>query len=186
LAPPQPQTVYRGTVGVQPEPVNRPAVLTSVDATPPAAAAPVAEAVVPAAIRPTEVPSAAMADAAIVTRPAIAVDSMLADHSAIEDVLASYRRSYNALDAHAMSAIWHGVDTRALARGFSSLASQNVLFQRCNVRVTGADRATAQCDGILSYVQKAGDTSPHQRRVSWSIDLSRPADNWVIVGVRAR
>jgi hypothetical protein len=117
---------------------------------------------------------------------AAALGTVAADRVAIDDVLAAYRQSFNSLDASAVSAIWRGADTRALARAFSALTRQHITFDRCDVRVTAADRARARCDGILSYVQKAGDTTPQRRRVSWSIDLGQPDDRWVIVGVQAR
>jgi hypothetical protein len=160
----------------------------------PPAAKPRPEAVTPAAVVvPASIPPAGGVSVLAVAEPALvelpsrpALDTVDADRSAIEGVLSSYRRSYNSLDAKAVSAIWQGLDTRALARAFSTLTRQQMIFERCNVRVVAADRGAARCDGILSYVQKAGDTTPQQRRVSWEIDLRRPAADWVIVGVQAR
>jgi|SRR5688572_21646977 hypothetical protein len=193
VAAPETETVYGGTVGPRVQPVNQPAVVFAIADAAPAEATPVSDAVVAAAVVPAamasaEVPSPAAAEPAVVERLSrtTPVDTIAADRSAIEGVLSSYRRSYNALDARAVSAIWQGVDSRALARAFSTLTRQHIMFERCDVRVAAADRAAARCHGILSYVQKAGDTSPQQRRVSWDIDLKRPGGTWVIVGVQAR
>jgi hypothetical protein len=116
----------------------------------------------------------------------IAVDSLEVDRSAVKDVLAAYRKSYNDLDAAAVSAIWKGVDERALQRAFSSLSRQNLSFERCDVRVPGADRAVARCEGVLSYVPKFGDALSQQRRMTWNMDFRRAGERWMIVGVNAR
>jgi len=117
---------------------------------------------------------------------AAAVDPLAADRSAVKDVLAAYRKSYNNLDAASASAIWEGVDERALRRAFSSLSHQNVSFERCDVRVPAGDRAVARCDGVLSYVPKFGDSTAQQRRMTWNMDFRRNGDHWMIVGVTAR
>ena len=174
------------SVGTEPQEL---VLLAAVERAPPGTTAtepmPVPVAIVSAAL---EAPKPAAAEPAAYVPAVIGTASgtVTADRSAIDDVLSAYRRSYNSLDAGAVSAIWRGADTRALARAFSTLTSQRITFGRCDVRLTGVDRARARCDGILSYVQRAGDTTPQQRRVSWSIDLGRPDDRWVIVGVEAR
>src|SRR5688572_5401479 len=117
---------------------------------------------------------------------AAAVDPLAADRSAVKDVLAAYRKSYNNLDAASASAVWEGVDERALRRAFSSLSHQNVSFERCDVRVPAGDRAVARCDGVLSYVPKFGDSTAQQRRMTWNMDFRRNGDHWMIVGVTAR
>jgi hypothetical protein len=182
------QAVLQTAPAAGPE-AQKPVLLTGVDDDPPSST--VAEPIsVPAAIVSAvlEAPNPAAAEPAAYVPSAVGPvpGSVTADRLAIDDVLAAYRRSYNSLDAGAVSAIWRGADTRALARAFSSLSHQRLTFEQCEVRVTAADRARARCDGILNYVQKAGDTTPQQRRVSWSMDLSRPDDRWVIVGVQAR
>ena len=128
-------------------------------------------------------------EAPLVTEPpaaATAVDPLAADRSAVRDVLAAYRKSYNDLDAASASAIWEGVDERALRRAFSSLSHQNLSFERCDVQVPAGDRAVARCDGVLSYVPKFGDSSAQQRRMTWNMDFRRHGDHWRIVGVTAR
>jgi len=137
---------------------------------------------VPAGAVASEARLAADPPASVVT----AVDPLAADRSAVTAVLAAYRRSYNTLDAKSASAIWEGVDERALRRAFSSLSHQNVSFERCDVRVPAGDRAVARCDGVLSYVAKFGDSGAQQRRMTWDMDFRRSGDRWMIVSVNTR
>jgi hypothetical protein len=139
---------------------------------PAAAAAPAGDAPpVTAPVRPIE--------------PAV-VDRLAADRTAIGDVLQTYRAAYNALDATSVSTIWQGLDTRALQKAFATLSQQDVVFDRCDVRVTAADHAVASCRGVLTYVPRIGDGERQQRRLSWSFDFQRAADRWVISSVSAR
>ena len=141
------------------------------------------------AVVPAPPADAVAGEAHLVTEPPGAVtevDPLAADRSAVKDVLAAYRKSYNDLDAASASAIWEGVDERALRRAFSSLSHQNLSFERCDVRVPAGDRAVARCDGVLSYVPKFGDSIRQQRRMTWNMDFRRNGDHWMIVGVTAR
>ena len=104
----------------------------------------------------------------------------------MKDVLAAYRKSYNNLDVASATAIWEGVDERALRRAFSSLSHQSLSFERCDVKLPAGDRAVARCDGVLSYVGKFGDSSAQQRRMTWNMDFRRNGDRWMIVNVTAR
>ncbi|HEV8397303.1 MAG TPA: hypothetical protein VGQ37_23630 [Vicinamibacterales bacterium] len=151
----------------------------------------------PALIVPPPAPDAAAAaavapagEAAVVAPPRSAepsaVERLAADRDAIGGVLRSYRAAYNSLDATTASTIWQGLDTRALQKAFSTLTRQDVSFDRCDVRVTAADRAVASCRGVLSYVPKIGDGTPQQRRLAWSFDFQRAADRWMISSVSAR
>jgi hypothetical protein len=107
--------------------------------------------------------------------------------AAVDEVLESYRRSYNTLDAASVAAVWPGADATALAQAFSTLRYQNLSFERCDVRLTGADRALASCEGSISAVSKVGDTAAVQRRGgSWTIALQRVADRWLIASVEDR
>jgi hypothetical protein len=103
---------------------------------------------------------------------------------AIRRVLDAYRDSYDHLDASSAALIWRGVDTRALARAFSSLSSQALSFDQCDVRINGA-QATARCSGELRYVRRVGAPTMHVLRLSWAIDLERNADRWVIASIKA-
>lgn len=150
----------------------------SEDTVPAAAPESAAPALEPAA--PVEAPVVA---AIVVPAP---VDRLTADREAIGSVLSSYRTSYNALDATSVSTIWQGLDTRALQRAFATLTRQTVSFDRCDVRVTGDDRAEARCRGLLTYVPKIGDGSAQQRRLAWNFEFQRTADRWLIANVSAR
>jgi hypothetical protein len=99
-------------------------------------------------------------------------------------VLDAYRESYDRLDAPSAALIWRGVDTRALARAFSNLSSQALSFDQCDVNVDGT-QATALCRGELRYVRRVGAPTPRVLRLSWTIDLERGADRWVIASIKA-
>jgi hypothetical protein len=146
----------------------------------------------PGALAPSPAPTsvaaveAPAAPAAAVVVPVLPIDRLAADREAINGVLGSYRASYNALDATSVSTIWQGLDTRALQRAFGTLTRQSVVFDRCDVRVSGGDRAEARCRGMLSFVPKIGDGSTQQRRLSWTFEFQRIADRWLIASVSAR
>jgi hypothetical protein len=155
------------------------------DAAPMAPALPPPVEVKPASSTATEsAPPEAPISAGPTTLPA--PDPLSVARAAVGEVLAMYRRSYNALDALSVSTIWQGVDLAALRRAFSTLRQQNMMFDRCDVAVPANDRALAQCDGSLTFVPRLGDAIPQTRRVSWAIDFQRARDRWVIVGVSAR
>jgi hypothetical protein len=137
----------------------------------------------PAAVSP---PAVAAVTAAPRAPEPVVVDPIDADRAAIRDVLQSYRTAYNALDATSVSTFWQGLDTRALQRAFATLSQQDVTFDRCDVRVTGQDRAAATCRGVLRYVPRIGDAEPQQRRLSWNFDFQRAAGRWLIASVSAR
>jgi len=140
-------------------PIDRVAV-----AAPPAVAVPLEEPVIPAA------------EEAIVTPPN--------DRVLIERVLEQYRDAYERLDAPSAAVIWPRVDTRALARAFSTLAGQDVTFDSCDVDIAG-ERARARCVGEIRYVRRVGDQTPRVRRLSWSFALERVSDRWQIAQVTA-
>jgi hypothetical protein len=106
------------------------------------------------------------------------------DRSSIERVLAQYRDAYDRLDAPSAAVIWPRVDTRALSRAFSTLAQQDVSFDRCDLNITGV-KANAQCTGEIRYVRRVGDQEPRVRRMSWSFAFERVADRWQIAQVTA-
>jgi hypothetical protein len=126
-------------------------------------------------------------DVAYVSGGALAAPAAAArkEHDAIREVVDAYRASCERLDAASAATLWRGVDTRALSRAFSTLSSQTLTFDQCAIDVEGA-RATAVCDGSLSYVRRVGDQTPQSRRLTWSFDFERAADRWMISGVTAR
>ena len=119
---------------------------------------------------------AAAARASIITPPS--------DRASIERVLQQYRDAYDRLDAPSAAVIWPRVDTRALSRAFSTLASQDVSFERCNLAIFGV-KASAQCTGEIRYVRRVGDQEPRVRRMSWSFAFERVSDRWQIAQVTA-
>jgi hypothetical protein len=171
------------TAATRPEPLP-PLLPGAADEDPPAPVPVPSPPPVVAASPEVTTPAAATAASARAIEPP--VDRLTADRTAIGGVLQSYRTAYNALDATSASTIWQGLDTRALQRAFATLSRQDVSFDRCDVRVTSADRAVASCRGVLSYVPKIGDGTPQQRRLSWSFDFQRAADRWLIASVSAR
>jgi hypothetical protein len=115
-----------------------------------------------------------------------AVDPLAADRSAVTAVLAAYRRSYNTLDAKSASAIWEGVDERALRRAFSSLSHQNVSFERCDVRVPAGDRAGR---ALRRRPELCGEVRRQRRAAAphdLDMDFRRSGDRWMIVSVNTR
>lgn len=127
--------------------------------------------------------------AAVVTNPTPPdlriADRLSGDKAAITNVLGAYQQSYSALDVESVSTIWQGLDVRGLRRAFSTLSSQDLSFDRCDVQVV-SDSAKATCTGVLSYVRKIGDDGPRERRLSWEIDLRRHGDRWLIANVMAK
>jgi hypothetical protein len=103
----------------------------------------------------------------------------------IRNLLDAYRAAYERLDPLAVAALWPGVDSRALSRGFSTLESQRIDFDRCDITVTGTV-AVARCDGTLTYARRVGETEPQSRAVSWAFALERASGQWRISGMNAR
>jgi hypothetical protein len=107
------------------------------------------------------------------------------DDEMIQSVIDAYRAHCERLDAASAATLWRGVDSRALSRAFSTLSSQTLTFDRCDIDVAGA-RGTAVCKGSLSYVRRFGDQTPQSRQLSWAFEFERDADRWMISSVTAR
>jgi hypothetical protein len=105
--------------------------------------------------------------------------------AAVDEVLDTYRRAFNALDAPAIVALWPGADADALSRSFSTLRYQNLAFTGCEVRQPERDRALATCVASISDVDKS-DPAMRHRRERWEIALRRAADRWTIERVTMR
>ena len=127
-------------------------------------------------IEPAQDTARALAAPAVIVPPS--------DRSSIERVLEAYRDAYERLDAPSAAVIWPRVDTRALSRAFSTLAQQDVLFDSCDLDITGAT-AKARCVGEIRYVRRVGDQTPRVRRMSWSFTLERVSYRWQIARVSA-
>ena len=118
--------------------------------------------------------------------PAPETATIQVDHrQEIQRVLDAYAESYDRLDASSAALLWRGVDSRALARAFSGLSSQDLSFDQCDVSIDGP-QATAVCRGELRYVRRVGSPGPHVLRASWTIDFERATDRWIIASVNVR
>ena len=60
-----------------------------------------------------------------------------ATNVAVRAVLARYASAYERLDASAVKDIWPTVDERALARAFSDLDAQSIVFDACDLTIAG-------------------------------------------------
>jgi hypothetical protein len=106
------------------------------------------------------------------------------DEQIIRGVLARYEAAYSRLDAAAASAVWPGVNQRALASAFQGLHSQSISLGRCDVRVNGAT-AQAQCSGSARWTPKVGGGVQSAAR-QWRFDLRNSGGNWVITQATTR
>ncbi len=152
----------------------------------PPAGNPVAEPLAPSAIdglaaAPT---STAIAPPAALTPPREETEAAR-DQRVIRSLLDAYRVAYEQLDPLSVAALWPGVDSRALARAFSTVGSQSISFDSCNITITGSV-AVARCDGSLTYTRRVGETVPQSRAVSWAFALERASGQWRISGMNAR
>lgn len=138
-----------------------------------------------AAPPPSPAPSSAAAAAA--SAPAGATAALpTSEEPRIRAVLGQYEAAYGRLDASAARAVWPTVDSRALARAFDGLESQRLVFDHCDLTVTGA-KAQAACRGSATYVPRVGDRSPRTEPRQWSFQLEKVAgDRWQILGARIR
>ena len=156
----------------------------------PAPTLPAAPAPAPAAaIVPSTEGIAAAPDGAIrISAPAApepaAAASTAADEQIIRGVLGRYEAAYSRLDAAAASAVWPGVNQRALASAFQGLESQSISLGRCDVRVNGA-AAQAQCTGSARWTPKVGGGAQSASR-QWRFDLRNTGGNWVITQATTR
>ena len=107
------------------------------------------------------------------------------EESAVRNVLNRYRTAYNGLDAGAAHAVWPSVDAKALGRAFDRLESQELVFDRCQIAVTG-NRATAACGGDARFVTKVGSRTPRVESREWTFDLRKSGEQWTISGVNVR
>ena len=100
-------------------------------------------------------------------------------------MLEIYRDSYERLDASAAATIWRGVDKSALQRSFGSLSHQNLTFDYCDIALSDV-AATANCRGLLRYVPRVGSPTVRVQSLTWTINLVRSNDQWLIERVQAR
>ncbi|HTV01297.1 MAG TPA: hypothetical protein VMF13_12190, partial [Luteitalea sp.] len=104
----------------------------------------------------------------------------------IRSVLARYGDAYSRLDAAAARAVWPTVDARALSRAFSTLRSQALVLEQCEIAVTG-DRAEAACRGTSTYVPAVGEARLRREPRQWRFELARTDEaTWQIRNAQSR
>jgi hypothetical protein len=102
--------------------------------------------------------------------------------SELAAVLRAYAQAYGALDIAATRQLWPGVDERALASAFESLASRSVAFEACDINVQGTT-ANASCRGTAS----SGRVSdPRAEPRTWRFELRRDGQTWRIENAESR
>jgi hypothetical protein len=107
------------------------------------------------------------------------------ESTALARVLGHYEQAYDRLDAPGAAAVWPSVDSRALARAFARLQSQDLDFGNCTFAVSVSD-AAARCAGILRYARRIGDTTLKTERHVWTIEFARAGESWQIVRITAQ
>lgn len=106
------------------------------------------------------------------------------DEEKIRSVLDQYASAYSRLDATAASAIFPGVDRRALARAFDGLAAQSIHLGACDVRVA-IESAMVDCAGSATWTPKIGGGSRTEPR-RWQFRLRNESGAWQMVGAKVR
>lgn len=134
----------------------------------------------PAAVLPPPAPPAA----AVVSASTIPAAARRDDQVLVQQVLQRYRSAYDGLDARSARAVWPAVNEDALARAFDGLASQQLIFDACDVQVRG-ESADATCRGSARYVPKIGSREPRVERRTWSFTLRRTGEEWQIESAKA-
>jgi hypothetical protein len=116
--------------------------------------------------------------------PAPAVMAISRDRDAVLETVREYRQAYEAMDVTATAAIWPSVDRRALARAFSTLKSQALELQDCEVALTDTS-ATTRCRGTVEYVRKIGNPTPRTGHQEFIFKMRKLGDDWFIDDVAA-
>jgi hypothetical protein len=115
-------------------------------------------------------------------------DDGTAKHEDERLVAATLRRfadAYGKLDVNAVAEVWPSADRRVLTRAFESIESQEVYFERCDVRVADSG-ATASCRGWLRYVPRIGKKDSRFFNRRWDFALQKGAGAWRITRAAVR
>ena len=108
-----------------------------------------------------------------------------ANNVVVQAVLARYASAYERLDASAVKDIWPTVDERALARAFSDLDAQSIVFDACDLTIAGT-RATASCRGTATYATSVGKRNNVMQTRQWTFLLAQSPERWEIQQVQVR
>jgi hypothetical protein len=135
----------------------------------------------PAPVSPAPAPALASVPVPV---PPPAPPSSQSDERLVRATLSRYEGAYSSLDAAAASAVWPGVDRRALSSAFQGLSSQEVSLGRCDVRVSGPT-AQAECRGTAKWTPKVGG-GPQTAARQWRFNLKSVGNDWVITSATVR
>lgn len=113
-----------------------------------------------------------------------AASAVARDEEKIREILDRYATAYSQLDAAAASAIFPGLDRRALTRAFDGLASQKVALGACDVRVA-IESAIVDCAGSATWTPKIGGGSRTEPR-RWQFRLRNTSGDWQMVAAKVR
>jgi hypothetical protein len=88
------------------------------------------------------------------------------------------------MSASTLNTIWRRNDTRSLQQAFAGLRRETLVFHRCSMKMTSADRAVARCDGVAGLVED--DSEGAAPRATWTFDFQRTGGRWAIRRVTNR
>jgi hypothetical protein len=132
---------------------------------------------------PPEPPASGTAAATGTSGTSLA-DSRGLERDKVRAVLSGYEKAYSQLDAAAAARLYPAIDSKALSRAFSTLSSQQILFEDCRIQVFQAT-AHASCAGTARWTPRVGGGSRQQAR-RWNFDLKQVAGNWQIGTVKVQ
>jgi hypothetical protein len=122
---------------------------------------------------------------AIAAAPPPVSTPVAADEQLVAATLRRFANAYQQLDADAVAAVWPQADRRVLTRAFDSIESQQMYFEKCDVRVSDSG-ATASCGGWLIYVPKVGKKDPRSVSRQWDFALQKGGGEWRITTAAVR
>jgi hypothetical protein len=101
----------------------------------------------------------------------------------VRAVLREFQRAYTDLNVSVAKAVWPSVDEKTLGRAFDQLEQQDLVFDGCQIEVTGI-RAVATCEGQSTYVPKVGSKTARLASGRWTFDLEQAKGEWMIKTVK--
>lgn len=131
----------------------------------------------------TAAPESARPDSSRLDRAATAKEASSSD--GIAEALKHLQVAYERRDATLAKAVWPTVNERALARAFEGLLSQSVVFDRCQMNVSGA-AGEVECRGVTTYVPRVGSQYRRTESRQWKFRVQKGDDRWLITSAAAR
>jgi len=131
-------------------------------------------------------PAVAAAYPAVVdtTRAGTTTHATVAVAPILPDRAVDVRPRVRVMNASTLNTIWRRNDTRSLQQAFAGLRRETLAFHRCSVKMTAADRAVAQCEGVAGPV--GADSQGAAPRATWTLDFQRTGGRWAIQRVTNR